>query len=83
MLVSEDGNALGRYGKLWHPEDMALKPVDYLAGVDPELKDFGVKAALGHWLELEKNGYMSTGLPMYSRESIRTSFEQALGKFKP
>lgn len=83
LLVSEDGNALGRYGKLWYPEDMALKPDDYLAGVDPELKGFGVKAALSHWLELEENGYMSTGLPMYSRESIRASFEQALKKYNP
>jgi hypothetical protein len=83
LLVSEDGNALGRYGKLWHPEDMALKPDDYLAGIDPELKGFGVKAALSLWLELEEKGYMSTGLPMYPRENIRASFEQALGKFKP
>lgn len=83
LLVSENGVPDSRRGKLWYPEDMALKPVDYLAGVDPELKGFGVKAALSLWLELEENGYMSTGLPMYSRESIRTSFEQALEKYNP
>lgn len=83
LLVSEDGNTLGLRGRLWYPEDMALKPDDYLAGVDPELKGFGVKAALSIWLKLEEKGYMSTGLPMYPRESIRASFEQALEKYNP
>lgn len=81
LLVSEDGSALGRHSKLWYPEDMAIKPDDYLAGVDPELNEFGVQAALNLWLELEDNGYMSTGLSMYPRENVRASFEQALGKF--
>lgn len=81
LLVSEDGSALGRRGKLWYPEDMAIKPGDYLAGVDPELNGFGMKAALEHWLHLEEKGYMDTGLPMYPKEGIRASFKHALGDF--
>lgn len=80
FLVSEDGNALGRYGKLWYPEDMALKPDDYLAGIDPERDNFGLLSGLVRWLELDEEGYMDTGLSMYSKSDIRASFEQALKK---
>ena len=82
LLISEDGNALDRCGKLWYPEDMALKPEDYLSGVDPELNGFGVESALKLWLKLEEYEYMDTGLSMYPRESIRASFEQALGNLQ-
>ena len=82
LLVSEDGSALARRSKLWHPEDMAIKPEDYLAGVDPEQDKFGLVSAVKQWLRLEESGYMDTGLSMYSRESIRASFEKTLGKYK-
>lgn len=82
LLVSENGVPDSRRGKLWYPEDMALKPVDYLAGVDPEQDRFGVISALDIWLRLEEVGYMDTGLSMYPREKIRDSFEKALGKCK-
>lgn len=82
LLVSENGVPDSRRGKLWHPEDMAIEPDDYLAGVDPEQDKFGVLSALDLWLRLEEKGYMDTGLSMYPREKIRASFEQALGKYK-
>lgn len=83
LLVSENGVPDSRRGKLWYPEDMALKPDDYLAGVDPEQDRFGVLSALDLWLRLEEKGYMDTGLSMYPREKIRASFEQALEKYNP
>jgi hypothetical protein len=82
LLISEDGSTLDRCGKLWYPEDMAIKPEDYLSGVDRELNGFGVESALQLWLNLEENGYMDTGLSMYPRENIRASFEQALGNVR-
>lgn len=81
LLISEDGDPVGRRGKLWYPEDMALKPEAFLSGIDPEQNNFGLVSALGLWLDLEENGYMATGLSMYQRETIRGSFEQALAKF--
>lgn len=83
LLVSENGAPDSRSGKLWYPEDMAIKPDDYLAGVDPELEGFGVKSALSLWLKLEEKGYMDIGLSMYPRESTRALFEQTLGKYGP
>jgi len=82
LLVSEDGSALGRRGKLWYPEDMAIKPDDYLSGVDPERNRFGLISALELWLRLESDGYMNTGLPMYPKDNVRASFEQALGNLR-
>jgi hypothetical protein len=83
LPVSENGVPDSRRGKLWYPEDMAIEPDDYLAGVDPEQDRFWVLSALDLWLRLEEKGYMDTGLSMYPREKIRASFEQALGKDKP
>jgi len=77
LLGSKDGCG-GGYGEIWYPEDMAIKPDNYLAGIDPEFKGFGLKAALSHWLELDDSGYMNTGLSTHSRERIRASFEQEL-----
>ncbi len=82
LLVSENGVPDSRKGKPWYPEDMALKPDDYMTAVAPEQDKFGVLSALDLWLRLEENGYMDTGLSMYSRETIRASFEQALRKYK-
>lgn len=80
LLSTEDGDAVGRGGKLWYPEDMALKPEAFLSGVDPERDKFGITSALTLWLELEEKGYMATGLPKYQRETVRHSFEQALAE---
>lgn len=68
---------LGR-GK-WYPEDMALEPEAYLDGVDPERDNYGIRAGLAHWLDLDKQGYMKTDLP--SAGNARAEFEKALAKF--
>ncbi len=81
LLISEDGDPIGRSGKLWYPEDMALESAAFLSGVDPETNMFGLRSALELWLELEEKGYMETGLPMYKKERIRGSFEQALAGY--
>lgn len=78
LLISGDGDAVGRGGRLWYPEDMALKPKAFLSGIDPERDKYGLTSALEHWLKLEEEGYMATGLTMYPKETIRGSFEQAL-----
>ncbi len=82
LLASEDGNTLDRRGKLWYPEDMAIKPEAFLSGVDPEQNKFGLVSALELWLQLEEDGHMDTGLSMYSGDNIRASFEQALGSLR-
>lgn len=83
LLGTADGDAVGRGGRLWYPEDMALKPEVFLSGVDPERQKFGLTSALELWLKLEKNGYMATGLPMYQRETTRCLFEEELVKLLP
>ena len=52
--------------KRWDPEDMALRPEAFLAGLDSELENFGLKAGLSLWLSLCDDGFMKTGLDMYS-----------------
>lgn len=61
-----------------YPEDMALKPEAFLAGIDPEQGDHGITSALELWLSLESKGYMATGLSMYNREQVRKLFEERL-----
>lgn len=70
-------------GKKWYPEDMALKPDNFLRGVDREEDNFGVKAGLKLWLDLEIQGYMGTGLDMNKRETVRQLFLQELAKYLP
>lgn len=64
-------------GVKWYPEDMALHPDAYLDGLDPEHNNFGVKAGLGLWLELDSQGLMDTGL----NKSARELFQQELNKY--
>jgi len=52
--------ALPTGGLHWHPEDMADNPDVYLKGVDPEIRNYGVKSALNLWLELAQKGLMDT-----------------------
>ena len=66
----------------WYPEDMALKPEDFLRGVDPERDNYGIISGLGLWLKLEQQGFMNTGLPMYEAGDIRRLFEQELSKYQ-
>ena len=63
-----------------HPEDMALKPDVFLAGIDPERNNFGVTSALELWQVLEGDGYMATGLPMYQREAVQRLFKDELDR---
>lgn len=81
LICSEDGDPGVSGARLWYPEDMALKPDAFLSGVDPERDQFGVKSALGLWLELEQQGYMATGLAMYSKASLRAAFEAKLAAY--
>lgn len=83
LVGSEDGNAKLRGAKLWDPEDMALRPDVFLSHIDPEQDRFGLKAALQLWLELEQQGFMATGLPMYSSEAIRSAFNRKLAEISP
>lgn len=80
LLLSTEDDPVGQLGKLWYPEDMAIKPELFLSGVDPEINNFGLISALKLWLSLEENGYMDTGLSMYPKASIRNSFEHAVEK---
>lgn len=64
--------------KRWDPEDMALRPEVFLDGLDPELDNFGLQAGLRLWLSLCDEGFMKTGLDMYSVDDVRQSFNQAL-----
>jgi len=77
LLNTEDGS-VRRRGRLWYPEDMAIKPEAFLSGVDPEQNKFGLISALELWLSLEEKGYMDTGLSTYPKASIRNSFKHAL-----
>ncbi|CAJ0695113.1 hypothetical protein LMG19089_01456 [Ralstonia edaphis] len=78
-LLGTNGNwAAPRKNERLYPEDMALKPEAFLAGIDAEQNSFGTASALTLWLELEEDGHMATGLPMYRRESVRDLFEEKL-----
>ncbi|MFA6071748.1 MAG: hypothetical protein WC810_24490 [Janthinobacterium sp.] len=72
LLASEEKGIPSIYGPKWYPEDMALVPEVYLKGIDPEIENFGVRAGLSLWLELEEQGLMKTGLG----KEARTLFEQ-------
>lgn len=52
-------SALPLKGEHWHPEDMALKPDEYLNGVDEGL--FGKLSALDLWLVEDEKGFMKLG----------------------
>lgn len=75
LVCAEDGDPGVHGSRLWHPEDMALKPEAFLSGVDPERHQFGIKSALQLWLDLEQQGYMDCGLSMYPKGTIRSAFE--------
>jgi len=43
-------------------------------------KDGQYRTVTELWLNLEKKGFMDTGLTMYNREDIRARFEEALAE---
>jgi len=68
-LLGWSGNgAYSLKGRRWYPEDMTINPKSYLNCIDPEKDNYGQKAALSLWLELEKKGYMESGLKTNVRE---------------
>ena len=73
FLEQRDDGALPRRGKLWHPEDMALRPSAFLEGLDEG--SFGREMGLRLWLDLDADGLMGTGLPPIN---VRQEFEKAL-----
>lgn len=79
MLLSRQGEGVWNFctSQKWYPEDMALKPETFLEGVDPELDNFGIRAGLTRWLELDGQGLMDTGGPT---ENVRLLFQQELEK---
>lgn len=78
-LLGWSGNgAWSLKGKKWYPEDMTIKPDSYLAGIDPERDNYGQKAALSLWLELEEQGYMDSGLG----KNVRSSFTKKLNELR-
>lgn len=82
-LLNADAENVFLRGSFWYPEDMAIEPEAFLLGVDPETNNHGFKSALKLWLSLEERGYMDTGLTMYSKTSIRDSFEDAFSFLVP
>lgn len=64
-------NSLASSKGRWHPEDLALLPDQYLAGLDPEHHEFGITSALRLWLRLDNEGWMDTGLG----KEVRREFE--------
>jgi hypothetical protein len=79
-LLSRQGEGVWNLcgSKKWYPEDMALKPETFLEGVDPERDNFGIKAGLTRWLELDGQGLMDTGGPT---KNVRQLFQQELEKY--
>ncbi len=77
-LIGEQDQGIYSYGgRKWYPEDMAIKPEVFLEGVDPERDNFGVRAALGLWLELDAQGFMNPQVGSYDRADIRAAFVAA------
>lgn len=78
-LLGWQGVGIWKLGnRRWYAEDMALKPEVFLNGVDPERDNFGVKAGLGRWLDLEQQGLMDTGAPDVNARQL---FQQELAKY--
>ncbi|MFA6283011.1 MAG: hypothetical protein WCV64_06640 [Desulfurivibrionaceae bacterium] len=78
VLLGWQGEGIWELGhKSWYAEDMAIEPEAFLRGIDPELGNYGIKAGLKLWLELEQEGFMDTGIV----ESARQRFQQEQDKY--
>lgn len=69
-------------GRKWYPEDMALKPEVFLAGVDAENNNFGIQSALALWLNLAQQGLMEIGSGKDFSEKAISLFQQKLAAFQ-
>lgn len=76
LLGDQQAGVENLHGKIWHPEDMALNPDVYLNGVDPELNNYGIRAGLELWLELEKQDLMNAGIDKSGRELFSNKLEE-------
>jgi len=78
-LLGWKGEGVWNLGhKNFDPEYMALQPDEFLKGLDPERKKFGLKAGLKYWLRLNDKGFMDAGFGDHRKE-----FEAELAKYKP
>lgn len=78
LLIGEkELNRLSR--SVWHPEDMALNPAVFLHQLDFERENYGVRAGLSLWLELEQEGLMDLGQHSWR---ARLKFQAELEKFQ-
>jgi hypothetical protein len=71
FLDHREDSALPSLGRVWYPEDMALKPATFVKGLHGEERTQG----LNLWLRLQSLGLMETTLRY---EHVRSSFEEAL-----
>lgn len=79
ILLGWRGEGIYSLGmKRWDPEDMTLSPDAFLKGVDPEKGEFGLKAGLRLWLDLEQQRFMDTGF----NEDARLLFQRELAKYQ-
>lgn len=62
------------WGRMWHPEDLALDPSMFLEHVD---ETYGIKAGLELWLALDRRGLMSLGAEQVF-QGARARFEDRL-----
>ena len=77
-LLGWKGEGIWSLGhKNWDPEYMALRPDDFLKGLDPERKKFGITEALEYWLRLNDQGLMDLGYGDHRKE-----FEKELENHK-
>jgi hypothetical protein len=77
-LLGWQGNGIWGHGhRKWYAEDLALLPEIFLNGVDSERDNFGIRAGLEMWLDLEQNGLMDTGLD----KNVRELFQKELAKY--
>lgn len=77
LLDAEEFDRLGRSG--WHPEDMALDPAVFLDELDFEKDNYGVRAGLKLWLDLQQEGLMDLG---HHSSEARLKFQAELEKYQ-
>jgi hypothetical protein len=77
LLDADEFNRLVRSG--WYPEDLALDPAVFLDKLDFEKEDYGVRAGLKLWLQLQQEGLMDLG---HHSADARLKFQAELEKYQ-
>lgn len=76
-LLGWKGDGIWELGRAtWHPEELAVRPEAFLAGIDPEKDHFGFRAGLELWLDLHGEGLMDAGFG-----NPRNVFEETLLRY--